>query len=108
QYWPIVVMIIVFEIAISLYKLVQGQWTKRLAIGNTILQIAGTIVFIIIVVNPHIFTDGFITFVANVFTISPEELKKWLIGGGILIYVLSAALNIYDGFRKASVRVTNR
>ncbi|WP_242303051.1 hypothetical protein [Bacillus cereus group sp. BfR-BA-01495] len=108
QYWPIVVMIIVFEIAISLYKLVQGQWTKRLAIGNAILQIAGTIVFIIIVVNPHIFTDGFITFVANVFTISPEELKKWLISGGILIYVLSAALNIYDGFRKASVRVTNR
>ena len=108
QYWPIVVMIIVFEIAISLYKLVQGQWTKRLAIGNTVLQIAGTIVFIIIVVNPHIFTDGFITFVANVFTISPEELKKWLIGGGILIYILSAALNIYDGFRKASVRVTNR
>ena len=76
QYWPIVVMIIVFEIAISLYKLVQGQWTKRLAIGNAILQIAGTIVFIIIVVNPHIFTDGFITFVANVFTISPEELKS--------------------------------
>ncbi|PEM53345.1 HAAS signaling domain-containing protein [Bacillus wiedmannii] len=108
QYWLIVVMIIVFEITISLYKLVQGQWTKRLAIGNTILQIAGTIVFIIIVVNPHIFTDGFITFVANVFTISLEELKKWLIGGGILIYVLSAALNIYDGFRKASVRVTNR
>ncbi|MCU5707470.1 hypothetical protein OCF67_25300 [Bacillus wiedmannii] len=108
QYWLIVVMIIVFEIAISLYKLVQGQWTKRLAIGNTILQIAGTIVFIIIVVNPHIFTDGFITFVANVFTISLEELKKWLIGGGILIYVLSAALNIYDGFRKASVRVTNK
>jgi len=108
QYWLIVVMIIVFEIAISLYKLVQGQWTKRLAIGNTILQIAGTIVFIIIVVNPHIFTDGFITFVANVFTISLEELKKWLIGGGILIYVLSAALNIYVGFRKASVRVTNR
>ncbi len=82
---------------------------KRLAIGNAILQIAGTIVFIIIVVNPHIFTDGFITFVANVFTISPEELKKWLISGGvILIYVLSAALNIYDGFRKASVRETNR
>ncbi|WP_212958008.1 HAAS signaling domain-containing protein [Bacillus sanguinis] len=108
QYWPIVMIMIVLEIAISLYKLVQGQWTKRLAIGNAILQIVGTIVFIIIVVNPHIFTDGFITFVANVFTISPEELKKWLIGGGILIYVSSAALNIYDGFRKASVRVTNR
>ncbi len=45
-------IMIVLEIAISLYKLVQGQWTKRLAIGNALLQIVGTIVFIIIVVNP--------------------------------------------------------
>ncbi|MGE1126528.1 HAAS signaling domain-containing protein [Bacillus wiedmannii] len=105
QYWPIVVIVIVFEIGISLYKLVQGQWTKKLAIGNAILQIVGTIVFIVIVVNPHLFNEGFITYVANVFTTSPEEVKKWLIGGGIIIYILSAALNIFDGFRKARIRI---
>lgn len=105
QYWPIVVIIIVFEIAISLYKLVQGQWTKKLAIGNVFLQIAGTIVFIVIVVNPHLFNEGFITFMANVFTTSPEEFKTWLIGGGIIIYIISAALNIFDGFRKARIRM---
>ncbi|MFJ1106728.1 hypothetical protein SNE23_13765 [Bacillus sp. RA(2023)] len=105
QYWPIVVMMIVFEIGISFYKLVQGQWTKKLAIGNAILQIVGTIVFIVIVVNPHLFNEGFITYVANVFTSSPEEVKKWLIGGGIIIYILSAALNIFDGFRKARIRI---
>lgn len=105
QYWPIVVIVIVFEIAISLYKLVQGQWTKKLAIGNAILQIVGTIVFIVIVVNPHLFNEGFIAYVANVFTTSPEEVKKWLIGGGIIIYILSAALNIFDGFRKARIRI---
>ncbi|MEE6182358.1 HAAS signaling domain-containing protein [Bacillus pretiosus] len=105
QYWPIVVIVIVFEIGISLYKLVQGQWTKKLAIGNAILQIVGTIVFIVIVVNPHLFNEGFIVYVANVFTTSPEEVKKWLIGGGIIIYILSAALNIFDGFRKARIRI---
>ncbi|MGE1108320.1 HAAS signaling domain-containing protein [Bacillus wiedmannii] len=105
QYWPIVVIVIVFEIGISLYKLVQGQWTKKLAIGNAILQIVGTIVFIVIIVNPHLFNEGFITYVANVFTTSPEEVKKWLIGGGIIIYILSAALNIFDGFRKARIRI---
>ncbi|OOZ82465.1 HAAS signaling domain-containing protein [Bacillus cereus] len=105
QYWPIVVIVIMFEIGISLYKLVQGQWTKKLAIGNAILQIVGTIVFIVIVVNPHLFNEGFITYVANVFTTSPEEFKNWLIGGGIIIYILSAALNIFDGFRKARIRI---
>ena len=105
QYWPIVVIMIVFEICISLYKLVQGQWTQRLAIGNAILQIAGTIVFIVIVVNPHVFNAGFITYLANAFTISSEEFKMWLIGGGIFFYMLSAAINIFDGFRKASIRM---
>ncbi|PFC20981.1 HAAS signaling domain-containing protein [Bacillus cereus] len=105
QYWPIVVIMIVFEICISLYKLVQGQWTQRLAIGNAILQIAGTIVFIVIVVNPHVFNAGFITYLANAFTISSEEFKTWLIGGGSFFYMLSAAINIFDGFRKASIRM---
>ena len=105
QYWPIVVIMIVFEICISLYKLVQGQWTQRLAIGNAILQIAGTIVFIVIVVNPHVFNAGFITYLANAFTISPEGFKTWLVGGGIVIYTLSTAINIFDGFRKASIRM---
>ncbi|EKS8350979.1 MULTISPECIES: HAAS signaling domain-containing protein [Bacillus] len=105
QYWPIVVIMIVFEICISLYKLVQGQWTQRLAIGNAILQVAGTIVFIVIVVNPHVFNAGFITYLANAFTISLEGFKTWLVGGGIVIYTLSAAINIFDGFRKASIRM---
>ncbi|HFJ9463458.1 hypothetical protein PDN28_13085 [Bacillus cereus] len=105
QYWPIVVIMIVFEICISLYKLVQGQWTQRLAIGNAILQVAGTIVFIVIVVNPHVFNAGFITYLANAFTISPEGFKTWLVGGGIVIYTLSTAINIFDGFRKASIRM---
>ncbi|HDR7794682.1 TPA: hypothetical protein QCY19_003330 [Bacillus luti] len=105
QYWPLVVIMVIFEVSMSLYKLVQGQWTKRLAIVNTILQVTGTIVFIIIVINPHVFNEGFITYVANVFTISTEEFKKWLIGGGSLIYMLSAILNIFDGFKKASIRM---
>ena len=96
---------IVFEVAISLYKLVQGQWTTRLAIGNAILQLAATIVFIVIVVNPHLFNEGFIMYVANVFTISPEEFKTWLIGGGIIIFILSAVLNAIDGFRKSRIRL---
>ncbi|KFN02220.1 hypothetical protein D0U04_20590 [Bacillus clarus] len=105
QYWPIVVFMIVFEIGMSLYKLVERQWTKRMAIGNAILQLVGTIAFIVIVVNPHLLNEGFITYVANVFTISPEEFKTWLIGGGIFFYMLSAALSVLDGFRKASIRL---
>jgi hypothetical protein len=43
--------------------------------------------------------------VANMFTISPEEFKTWLIGGGIIIFILSAVLNAIDGFRKSRIRL---
>ena len=104
QYWPLILVMIVFEVAISLYKLVQGQWTKRLAIGNAILQVVGTIIFIVIVVNPHLLNEGFITYLANAFTTSQRSLKRGSLGRNFL-YMLSAAINIFDGFRKASIRM---
>ncbi len=80
QYWPLILVMIVFEVAISLYKLVQGQWTKRLAIGNAILRVVGTIIFIVIVVNPHLLNEGFITYSANAFTIPQRSLKRGSLG----------------------------
>lgn len=48
RYWPVVVIVIGFEISLTIYKLIKGQWTKRIAIANTILQLIGTIVFIVL------------------------------------------------------------
>ena len=89
QYWPLILVMIVFEVAISLYKLVQGQWTKRLAIGNAILQVVGTTIFIVIVVNPHLLNEGFITYLANAFTTSRRSLKRGSLGRNFLLYVIS-------------------
>ncbi|WP_235924816.1 hypothetical protein [Neobacillus sedimentimangrovi] len=46
EYWPVVVVIIVLEVALAFYKLIIGQWTKRMAIFNTVLELFSTIVFI--------------------------------------------------------------
>ncbi|MEK4933264.1 MULTISPECIES: HAAS signaling domain-containing protein [Bacillus] len=104
QYWPIVVIMIVLEIAMSLYKFIQGQWTNKMATWNAILQLAATIAFIVIVINPNLLNEDFVTYVANIFTISSTEFKSWLIGGSLFFFILSAVLNIIDGFRKARVR----
>ncbi|MCM3570604.1 HAAS signaling domain-containing protein [Neobacillus mesonae] len=100
-YWPIVVVVIVLEIAFALYKLIKRQWTKRMAICNAVLELFGTIVFIVIVKNPTIMTPEFITYMADLFTITAQQLKTWIIGGSLFIYMLSAAMNVFDGFRKA-------
>lgn len=104
QYWPIVLVMIAFEIALALYKLIKGQWTKRMAICNTVLQLIGTIVFIVIVTNPNLLTQDFITYMTHLFTFTAKQFETWVIGGGILFYILSAAISVFDGFRKASIR----
>lgn len=104
SYWPIVVLVIVFEIALSVYKLIMGQWTKRMAIVNFVLELIGTIVFIVILINSNLLNKDFIIFMADLFTITANQFKTWIVGGGIFIFMISAAISIYEGFRKARIR----
>ncbi|MEH7460052.1 hypothetical protein V7183_23450 [Bacillus sp. JJ1127] len=103
-YWPIVLVVIGCEIALALYKLIKGQWTIGIAICNTALLLITTIVFIVIVINPNVMTQDFITYMADLFTITANQFERWIVGGGIFIFILSAAIGIFDGFRKASIR----
>jgi hypothetical protein len=104
QYWLIVGMVILLEIGLSLYKLIKGQWTKKMSIFNTILQVYATLVFIVIVITPNLLNQEFIIFMTDIFTISANHLRAWMVGGGIFFFILSAAISVVDGFRKARVR----
>ncbi|PEZ03950.1 hypothetical protein CN326_17210 [Bacillus sp. AFS018417] len=103
-YWPIVLVVIGLEIALALYKLLKGQWTKGIAICNAALQLIATIVFIVIVTNPNVITQDFITYMTNLFTITANQFETWIVGGGIFIFILFTAISVFDGFRKARIR----
>lgn len=101
NYWPIVLVAIVVELALTLYKSIKWKWTKKLAIFNTVKEMLGTIIFIVIVSNPNVFHPEFISFMANLFDLSTEQFHISLVGGVISIFVIAAAFNVYDGFRKS-------
>ena len=104
QYSPIIMTIIGFEIAFSLYKLLKEQWTKRMAICNTILQIFVTTIFIVILTNPNIMTQTFIVYMTDLFEITKDQFNMWIVGSVICIFIVGAVINVYDGFKKARVR----
>lgn len=104
HYWPIVIVVIALEIGLALYKLLKGQWTKKVAIFNTIVELFATVVFIVIVSNPNLMNQESIAYMSNLFTTSTKQFEIWLIGGIIIIFVVSAAISIFDGFRKARIR----
>lgn len=104
HYGPLVFIVIVAEIALALYKLNKGQWTKKTAIFNFAVQLIGTIAFIVVLVQPNLLNQDFIVYMSDLFTISSNQLETWIVGGGSFIFIISAAINVYDGFRKAKIR----
>lgn len=104
QYWFIVLIVICLEIALAIYKLIKSKWTKGMAIFNAAFQLISTIVFIVILINPDLITQNFIMYMTDLFEITANQLKSWIIGGGIFFFIVGAAINVYDGYRKARIR----
>jgi hypothetical protein len=101
--WPIVLVVIGLEIALALYKFIKGQWTKQVAVFNTVTELIGALVFLVIISNPNLLHQEFIAYMTDLFTINAEQLKRWIVGGVISIYVVFAVFNVFDGFRKSRI-----
>ncbi len=104
SYWPIVLVVIGIGIAFAIYQLIKGQWTTKMAIFNTINELIGTIVFIVIVSNSNLMLPEFLMYMTNVFEMSAEQFRAWVVGGGITLYLVFAVFNVFDGFRKSRIR----
>ncbi|MDM5225060.1 hypothetical protein QUF73_02440 [Cytobacillus sp. NJ13] len=103
-YWPAVVVIIALEVGLALYKLIVGQWTKRMAIFNTILELFATAVFIAILLNPNLLQQEFIAYMTDLFSISAAQFKNWLLGGIMIVFIFYAGMSIFDGIRKSKIQ----
>lgn len=103
SYWPLVVVVIGLEIALDMYKLTTGQWTRKIAVLNTVMYGVSSIVFIVIISNNQLFNPTFVTYITDLFSIT-GNFGNWFIWGVIFTFLLFASIDIYQGFRKASIK----
>ena len=102
-YWPLVILVIGLEIAVAFYKLKTGQWTRKLALLNTVMQGAASIVFIVIASNNQLFNPAFVAYMTDLFSIT-GDLDYGIFGGAVFTFLLFAVIDVYQGFRKASIQ----
>ncbi len=81
--WAIIIVVIALEIGLALYKLLKGQWTKKMASFNTILELFVTVVFIVILSNPNLINQEFIKYMSKLFSTTTKQFEIWIVGGGI-------------------------
>jgi hypothetical protein len=100
SFWPFVLLVVGLELILALYKLIKGQWTKQLAIYNTLYELAATVILIVIIMNPNLFQQEFLTYMSGLFKIEAAQFQFWMTSGVIILFVVSAVINVFDGFRK--------
>ncbi|MFS0779708.1 hypothetical protein ABC255_27450 [Neobacillus sp. 3P2-tot-E-2] len=103
SYWPLVVIVIGLEIAVASYKFHKGQWTGTMASINTVMHGVSSIVFILIISNNQLFNPAFVTYITDLFSIT-GDVGTWIFWGAVFTFLLFAAIDIYQGFRKANLK----
>ncbi|MGJ3195492.1 HAAS signaling domain-containing protein [Peribacillus frigoritolerans] len=102
SYWLLVSCVIIMGVILAIYKLFLGRWTLKLALFHAIYQLLYTLAFIIIISNPDLLNPEFLAYQRTLFSI--DEWKSSIYWGLILISIIFAAYDSYQGFRKAKIR----
>lgn len=102
SYWLLVSCVIIIGVLLAIYKLFLGRWTLKLAFFHAIYQLLYTLAFIIIISNPDLLNPEFLAYQRTLFSI--DEWKSSIYWGLILISIIFAAYDTYQGFRKAKIR----
>jgi hypothetical protein len=102
SYWLLVSCVIIIGVLLAIYKLFLGRWTLKLALFHAIYQLLYTLAFIIIISNPDLLNPEFLAYQRTLFSI--DEWKSSIYWGLILISIIIAAYDTYQGFRKAKIR----
>jgi polyferredoxin len=97
-----VIIVIGLEISVASYKLLKGQWTRKIAALNTVMHGVSSIVFIIIISNHQLINPTFISYMNDLFNINSDG--NWIFWGAIFTFLLFASIDIYQGFRKTSLK----
>ena len=97
SYWPAIVIIIVLEVLLALYKLFIAKWTMKMSLFNLVLQIICIVVFVVMINNASIFHPDFLIFMENAFK---DVWESWIKIPATSIFMIGAAYNVYDGFRR--------
>lgn len=106
--FPATLLLLTMEIVLASYKSFSPKWTTRLAYGNLIINVAWTILIIVILLNPVIILPHLVDVLADVFQRSTEDIMPQthliVIGVG-LASIVSTMIDAFTGFR--NVRTEN-
>lgn len=85
---PIIIVSVVFNVALDIFKLIEGKWTIRVAFGHTVVKVVAAIITIIFLTQSNLFHVELIQSIADALDISATQVGDSLHMGMIGLSVL--------------------
>jgi len=107
SYWPLIILSIVLELGLAVFKWNSKIWTMKLVAANAIIHLYGITVFIIIASNTSLLNVDVIPYMADLldFTVAQvQNFMKWIWLTIIASVIVTILIEIFDSYRKAKIR----
>lgn len=100
-WWMLIVLIISAEVALCIMKLLERQWTKKVAIFQAAYEILSTAILIFIITRPSFFREDFLAEMASLFNTTPYIFVNNFLFWFIVISIVASLLGILEARKKA-------
>ncbi|MGE7623449.1 hypothetical protein ACQKMD_10420 [Viridibacillus sp. NPDC096237] len=96
-------MIVVIGIVLALYKLIQGRWTKKVVVFQTLYELITTASFIIIITRPNFIEPKFTKHLVTFVDMQEERSVFLMILATVVISIITAAFSIKDAISRSKM-----
>ena len=101
NYFPVALLIITFEIIMSIYKSDDFQWTAKHALGNLFVNLMWIALIVFVSMDPKLFNPDFAVHLAERYYSSPENMTnviQLIMNAIVCLVIVTNIIDIFSGF----------
>lgn len=103
SWWVPIMVIVIMDVALSLYKLFEGQWTKKMVLFQLGHETVSTAILVLLLTRSTIFNKEFVMYMAGIFNTTSAQFMNNCIFWFIVVSILLSIRTIYKGWKKAQL-----
>jgi len=106
-YFPFLLILVTFELSLSVYKSTGSQWTTKIAASNFLVNLLWIALLLSIIFNPNLFNPEFVPYMVELYDSTAEKITLIinLSKTAIVVAVIATnSIDVYDGFNNIGVK----
>ena len=100
-YFPAALLLITFEVIMSIYKSDVYQWTAKHAVGNLFVNLMWIVLILVVAMDPKLFNPEFATYLASTYNSTSEKMTdiiQLVVNAVVCLVVVTNIIDTYSGF----------